>query len=163
MRKYSILAILLVLASCSNQKPVKTGLEGEPLPSFNLVLKDSTTVFNTQHLENNKPIVLVLFSPYCPYCKAQIKEMTTKIDKLKDIQICLVTDYPIPALKKFSSDYHLDKYPNIIAGVDTSEFSLKYFKAAHIPYTAIYGKSKKLNSAFVGRVFVNQIKSMVEN
>lgn len=162
MKNTFFLFLLLGIVGCYDQTPDNTGLEGKPLPEFSLLLQDSTTYFNTKNIPANKPVVLILFSPECPYCRAQIREITEDINKLKDVQFFFVTKIPPSYLRQFSNEFKLDKYPNIIAGIDTSNFMSEYFKPTGVPYTAIYGNDKKLNNAFEGRIFVKQIKSVLE-
>jgi thiol-disulfide isomerase/thioredoxin len=163
MKSIYIWALLvIVLSACQHHKPEKTGLEGKVLPSFNLLLADSNTYFNTSTLPRDKAVIIMLFSPYCPYCRAQIKEMTEKINKLNDVELCLATRYPIPILREFCKEYKLEKFKNVIVGTDVTDFITEYFKAPGIPYTAIYGRDKKLNNAFMGRLFVSEIKSIAE-
>ena len=154
--------ILFSLGVCDYQRPIKTGFEGHLLPSFNILLQDSTTYVNTTTISSGRPVAIVYFSPYCPYCRAQIREMVDEIDRLKNIQLYLVTPFKLPALKKFYKEFQLDKYPNITIGVDTGNVIAKYFGITSIPYTAIYGKTKRLNNSFMGRVYVDQIESVAK-
>lgn len=163
MKKYATVLITICLCACNPHRPVKTGLEGKPLPVFSLLPGDSTETLNTANFTQGNPIVFILFSPYCPYCRAEIKEITEEMDKLHDIQFCLVTRFPRRMLKKFYQEYHLEKYPNVAAGVDTGNFLSTYFKVPYIPYTAIYSKNKTLNNAYIGRILVSEIKSVAGN
>src|SRR5258708_38332898 len=96
------LILLIALFSCEDRKSLKTGLEGQLLPKFDLLLSDSTSWLNTSSIQTGKPIVLFYFSPYCPYCMAQTKVIIDNIDKLKNVQIYMVTNYPFGAMKSFS-------------------------------------------------------------
>jgi hypothetical protein len=161
--KYIYTALIIQLfAGCYSRSPEKTGLEGKPLPSFNLLLVDSTTHFNTANIPTGKPVVLCLFGPHCPYSKAQIEEIIEDIDKLKDIQFYIFTPYPFAEMKKFYEHYQLNKYSNIITGVDYTNFFGKYFKATGVPYTAIYGKDKRLIKSFIGIIYSSHIKEAFE-
>jgi thiol-disulfide isomerase/thioredoxin len=133
------------------------------MPAFNLLLADSVTQLNTKDILTTRPIVLFYFSPYCPYCRAQIEEIIHKIDRVKDIQFYVFTSYSFKEMKHFYREYQIDKYPNIQMGIDQSNFFADYFEAPGLPYMAIYGKDKKLRKAFVGNVYSGQIKSAAEN
>lgn len=162
--KYVITSIylLIVLASCSDPKPIRTGKEGTAIPIFNLLLADSITSLNTKSIPVGKPIVLFYFSPQCPYCKAQMEEIIQNISYLRDIKFYIFTSWPYSEMKKFYEHFNLNKYPNLVTGIDQNNFFETYFKAFTVPYTAIYRQDKTLNGVFVGKVSSKQIKEMSE-
>lgn len=161
MKQLILLLIIIALAGCYGAEPQKTGLEGKPLPEFNL-LTDSTTLVHSRDIPAGNPIVLFYLSPYCPYCKAQAKEIIDDMHKFKDIQFYFITSFQLPDLKAFSKEYELAKYPNIITGVDTAHTISDYFEISAVPYIAIYGKNKTLNKTFVGKIYTSQIKKALE-
>lgn len=163
MRQIALLILGLYLAGCYSKQPEKTGLEGKPLPSFKLLLTDSTTYFDTKDISKGKPVALFLFGPHCPYSKAQMEEIIEDMDKLKDIHFYIFTTWPFSQMKEFYSHYQLNKYPNITMGQDYKNFFVGYFEAKGVPYMAIYGKDLKLRKAFVGKIFGSQIKEIAED
>lgn len=161
--RYVIFCLLSIfLISCSDNKGVETGLEGKTLPEFNILLPDSLTYFNTASIPEGKPVVLFLFTPQCPYCRSQVSEIIEDMDKLKDIQFYLVTNFPVPEMRHFYNEYKLAQYPNITIGKDTADFAADYFEAPYVPYTAVFGKDKKLKRAFVGKIYSRQMKEAAE-
>lgn len=160
MKRTFIYAIALVLVGCFGKEPEKTGLEGKPLPSFKLFLTDSTTHFDTKAIATGKPIVLFYFGPHCPYSKSQMDEIVNNMQSLKDIQFYIFTTWSFRELKQFYAKYELKKYPNIVAGVDYTNFFADYFSAVGVPYMAIYGKDKLLRESFIGKIKSSQIKSV---
>lgn len=162
MKSFILLFIIAALAGCFGSDPQKTGLEGKAMPEFSLLLTDSSTWIDSRSIPTGKPIALFYFSPYCPYCRDQTKEIIEDMDKLKGIQFYFVTNFSIQDLKSFSKEYRLEKYPNITSGIDTSRFVSDYFEISVVPYMAIYGKDKKLNHAFTGKIYSSQIKKVAE-
>jgi thiol-disulfide isomerase/thioredoxin len=162
MKHLMLLLIMAILAGCYGSEPQKTGLEGKPLPELSMLLTDSITVLHTRDIPAGKPFVLFYLSPHCPFCRAQTKEIIEDMNKLKDIQFYLITNYPMHDLKGFYKEYQLEKYPNIITGLDTSRAISDYFEISAVPYIAIYGKNKKLNKSFVGKIYSSQIKKAAE-
>jgi hypothetical protein len=162
MSRYATIILLIFFSSCYyRQPPQKTGLEGKPVPAFDFLSIDSTQPpLAINNLPQNKSIVFILFSPYCPFCRAEIKDITENMDQMKDIQFCLITRWPRRSLRKFYKEFDLDKYPNISAGVDTANYLSSTFNIVNIPYTIIYGKNRTLSGAFLGRMDVNQIKAI---
>jgi thiol-disulfide isomerase/thioredoxin len=160
MKSTFIYAIALVLVGCFGKEPEKTGMEGKPLPSFKLFLADSTTYFDTKDIPTGKPVVLFFFGPHCPYSKLQAEEIVNNMQSLKDVQFYFFTTWSFRELKQFYAKYELKKYPNIVAGVDYTNFFADQFSAQGVPYMAIYGKDKRLREAFIGKIKSSQIKSV---
>lgn len=162
MKTITLLIILAGLAGCSNRDPEETGLEGKPIPSFSLLLPDSTSYLSTQHIPADKPVVFFDFGPNCQYSHAQMEEIIEDMGTLKDIRFYLLTTASLSEMKAFSNHYQLDKYPNITIGVDSKNFFGDYFEIRGVPYLAIYGKDRKLNAAFIGKVPVRQIREIAK-
>lgn len=164
MRYLIFLFIIICLASCFGKEPetAKTGLEGKPLPAFQLQLPDSITYLNTANITPGKPMAIFYFSPFCPYCRAQTTEIIEDMDRLKEIQFYFVTPLPYRNMKDFYDEYNLGKYPNIITGVDTAHFINDYFELTGVPFMAVYDKNKILNKAFLGKVYSSQIKKAAQ-
>ncbi|WP_217602353.1 redoxin domain-containing protein [Chitinophaga sp. GbtcB8] len=155
--------VLIATYSCTNKEAIKTGMEGKELPAFELLLADSVTHFNTANSPVSKPVVLFYFSPYCPYCRAQMGDIAQKMDKLKNIQFYMFTSFPFSDMKHFYEEYKVRQYPNIQMGLDLKNFFPNYFETQVVPYTAIYGKDRKLRKVFIGQVYSSQIKAVAEN
>jgi hypothetical protein len=159
MKYLNIIVISVVLTGCFGKKPQKTGMEGETLPSFKLLLEDSTTYFDMKNIPKGKPFVLLYFGPYCPYSRAQVEDIVTHSTALKETKFYFFTSWPIKDLKIFSANYKLKKYPNIITGVDYENFFPNYMSATAVPFMAFYDKEKKLNKAYVGKINIEDIQS----
>ncbi|SEL63439.1 hypothetical protein SAMN04488505_102726 [Chitinophaga rupis] len=159
MKFLAFLLAVWLFYGCSNnnKKPVVTGFEGKPLPTFSLLLPDSATYFNTRDIPAGKPIAMFYYSPRCPYSHQQMEEIIANIDRLKDIQFYIFTSFPFQEMKGFYNEYKIDQYSNIKMGLDSSAFFGNYYSAPGVPYMTIYGKDKKLKEAFVGEVSGGQI------
>lgn len=154
---------LAVFASCKEQKPVKTGWEGNPIPAFNMVLMDSTTNFNTQSIPTGEPIVFFYMSPNCPYCRAQTEEIVSEIRSLKNTRLYIVSNWPFGSLKEYYKHYNLNNYPNITVGMDKASFFANYYKVTGVPYMIIFNKEKKLQQVVVGKTSTSAIKEIIFN
>lgn len=157
------LLLLIGLTSCFSRDPEKTGLEGKPIPSFSLLLADSTSYLNTQNIPSGKPVVFFLFGPHCTYSHAQMDEIIKYMSILKDIRFYLLTTAPFGEMKEFYNHYQLNKYSNITAGIDYTNFFGDYFEARGVPYLAIYRKDKRLHEAFIGKIDGRQIRDSAED
>jgi thiol-disulfide isomerase/thioredoxin len=140
--------------------PVVTNHEGNLLPRIEMLMSDSVTHLNIEKLPGGKPIVLFYFSPHCPYCRAEIDDITKNISQLKGIEFYLLTPYPYSDMKAFYDEYKFDKYPSIKVGIDYQFEFGAYFKTELVPYLAIYNSKRMLRSAFQGNITSEQIKAV---
>ncbi|MDR3714163.1 MAG: thioredoxin fold domain-containing protein [Puia sp.] len=161
MKKIILFLALASTVGCRDHKnEIKTGFEGKPLPSFNVLLMDSTTKLNTENIPSGEPVVVFYFNPYCPFCRAQTEEMLGNIKSLKNIRFYLVSNFPFEMIKKYYSDFQLNKYSNITVVQDYDAYFGNYYKAPGVPYIAIYNKEKILKKAFIGQLGSSDIKSL---
>jgi thiol-disulfide isomerase/thioredoxin len=163
MKSYITFVLLALLASCYSAEPQKTGKEGKPMPTFKILLTDSATWVSSNDLPTGQASVLFYFSPHCPFCKAQTRQIIENIDNLKSIHFLFISNFSIPALKAYDKEFQLAKYPNIQVGWDTTKAVSDYFEIIGVPYLAIYGKDKNLNKSFFGgKLYSSQIKKVSE-
>jgi thiol-disulfide isomerase/thioredoxin len=153
MKQVSLFFIIISLAGCFGAEPQKTGKEGKTLPDFSILLTDSTTWLHSRDIPANNPFVLFMFSPYCPYCKAQTKKIIEDRDLLGDIHFYFISRFPLSAVKGYIKEFQLDKQSNITVGLDSANVVTDYLEAPGFPFMAVYGKNKKLNQAFLGKTY----------
>lgn len=152
MKNILIIGLIFLLPGCWQRTKVISGLEGKPLPDFDLLLLDSTTKINTHSISKTKPFVLFYLNPNCPYCRAQTNELTGGIKDFDKVDFYLVSRYPLNKIKNYNDDYKLSKFPNVIVGKILDTTFEKYFKIQGVPYMAIYNKNKTLNEVMLGKV-----------
>lgn len=131
------------------------------LPAFNILLTDSTTVFNTFNVKEGKPTMLYYFSPDCDHCKQVAENMIKRIKELKDVQIYMFTMLSLKSAREFAEKLELGKYKNITVGKDNDWFFSKYYGSKYIPFIVIYDKDKKLVRSFEGGAKMDDIISAV--
>jgi len=134
--------LTLTLTSCFS-----TNRKGD-VPPFDLLLPDSTTVFNTSQIPRGKPVVLIYFSPDCEHCQQQTQDILNKIDSLNEVNFYFITNDPFDRLKIFNKYYKLYKYKNIMLGRDINFSFIKYFKPTGTPYLIVYNQRKVLRAVF---------------
>jgi len=160
--KYFSFSLLLLLCACYGRKPIKTGLEGQPMPALDLIALDSTTHVKTENIPAGKTTILFSFEPWCPYCKAQTEEMLDQIKSFKNANIYMLCGSPFPTVRKFFDHYQLSRYPNIKVVVDSSRSFRNYFNNYQIPFIAVYAHDNKLRQAFIGKSNIKTIAEVVE-
>jgi thiol-disulfide isomerase/thioredoxin len=158
-------SVILLLTSCFNKSAIfKTGQEGSLMPLINVILTNNNTQTYINDLAAaNKPIVLLYFSPYCPYCRALIQKIIGNNKLQKAIQLFMISDFSQKELKRFYVHYQFEDYPNILMGSDTDSFFKKYLKPPGVPCLAIYDSNRKLKKVLVGNISSDLIKDIAIN
>jgi cytochrome oxidase Cu insertion factor (SCO1/SenC/PrrC family) len=145
MKLLYISLVMIALSGCFAKERTSSGqLVGTKMPSFSLLLGDSTTYLSTQNIPSGKPVVFFYYQTWCPHCSELLDNFTKNIDRLKDIHIYMITNSPYSDIKIFSKEHHLEKYPNITMSMDYTNFFADSFKVTGVPYIAIYNDKKEL-------------------
>jgi len=164
---FGIVSFLLLgwmLFSAFTAKPaIKTGKEGRLLPSFELLLPDSTTKFNTADIPAGSPFVVIGFSPTCTHCQAEARDFVKNISQWKDTRIYFITPYPFQDMKGFYKYFKMDKCANITMGHDGTNAFFKYYDSKSIPYTAVFDAKKRLKQVFIGETKSVDVRKVIEN
>lgn len=161
MKLISITILVLCIWACSDRKStINTGKEGRPMPVFDMLLMDSISHINTNKIPTGKPTVVFLFSPNCPFCRAQTEDIINNINTVSNIQFYMISQLPFEQVQKYYNKYQFAKYPNITLAIDPTDYFGNFYKAPGVPYIAIYDKEKKLKKALIGKVKTNLIKEI---
>ena len=160
---FLLMTSILVGCHTHGKSPERKVHDKKLLPEFNILLADSVTCIHTKNIPEGTPVVLFYFNPHCPYCRAQIAEITENMDELKGIRFYMITSFPLSDMKRFLSENQASKYQNITIGRDPSNYLNDYFNIGEGHYMAIYGKDKRLTSTFRGKVYKKVIKEMAFN
>jgi hypothetical protein len=136
---------------------IKTGMEGRLLPSFNMLLVDSTTILNSDKIPTGKPLIVFGFDPKCKHCQAETADIVAKMDSLKDTRILYISPFPIDKMRVFYRHFKLQNYPNIIMGQDTTNTYLIEFKATAFPFTTVFDPKKRLKTVFAGQASASDL------
>ncbi|HEV2353158.1 MAG TPA: hypothetical protein VGR89_02860 [Puia sp.] len=146
---------------CKRQREnAKTELEGQLIPSFNLLLADGATTINTAAIPPGSPVVLMLFSPECSYCAELTDSITSNISALKGIRFYFISPFPMPGLQHFSRQYNLDKHTNVVVGMDYDNFYLLHTRTSVIPLAAVYDTQKRLKKVLAGQASARAIREI---
>jgi thiol-disulfide isomerase/thioredoxin len=149
MKKIAYILPILFLASCfAKRKP--------EIPVFNLLLKDSVTIFNTGNIPEGKPSVLLFFSPDCEHCQQETIDLLANMDSLKNVNFYFVTVDPMDRMRRFDTFYKLYRYPNITLGRDYTVSFPGHFKNVAPPYSVIYNPDKTMRVIFEGETPVSR-------
>jgi thioredoxin-related protein len=149
----ALLVAVFVTACKENKitKPYVTGMEGKPLPEFAIQLLDSVSYLHSKDIPGGKKLIVFYYSPTCPYCRAQMRDMTNNMEKFKDEQLYVLTDANLSSIKTFVSYFDLQNFKNVTIGRDTAGAILQKYGLISVPFTALFDKNKNLKVAYSGR------------
>lgn len=131
------------------------------LPAFEILLHDSSSVFNTYDIPKGKPTILMYFSPDCDHCEQMAADILKNMDELGKVQIYMITPMSLSVLQKFYQKLELSKYKNIVAGKDHQFFFTDFYQAKYVPYIVIYDKHKQVLATWDGDAKIKDIKAVL--
>ena len=143
--KKTFLSLILIIFSLTtvlaqNSKTVDTippYKKNPSIPEFKIVTPDSLW-YAKENVPQNKPFVIIYFSPDCGHCQFEAKELIKHSEDFKNVTFLWVSFHPLVAIKAFAAQYGLDKFPNMIYGRDPKYFLPSFYKVEFTPYMAVY-------------------------
>jgi thiol-disulfide isomerase/thioredoxin len=158
-----VMCSLTVAASAQSAKDSLPYLKYPTLPAFNLLMRDSSTIFNTYNIKEGKPTVLFFFSPDCEHCHMTTKALVEKMGEMKNANFYFFTFMSLELLKPFAEMYHLDMFKNITVGKDYQYFFPDFYGAKFVPYLVVYDKHKKLVKLYENAVKMDELVPLVRS
>jgi cytochrome oxidase Cu insertion factor (SCO1/SenC/PrrC family) len=132
------------------------------LPPFNILLQDSTTIFNTYNIKEGKPTVLFFFSPDCEHCQMVTDSLVKYMPQMKAADFYMFTFMPLTELRPFAEKKHLNDLKNVVVGKDYEFFFPMYYKATTVPWLVVYDRHKHLVKAWNGGVKMPELVEMLQ-
>jgi len=125
-------------------------------PEFSFLTLDNHS-FSNENIENSKSrLILNLFNPNCENCQYMAGEFLKDSQKLKDVQILMITSADSASVAKFNGDYKLSLLPNIIILRDTNYQFQKTFGTGVVPSFFIY-EQNKLVKKVIGETIIDNL------
>jgi len=151
---FGFLAALLFLGSCVASAEAA-------LPSGTLVSARDGAEISLSGLQGT-PTILVFFSPLCPYCRTELKEL----EKLarwpigQGIRIVAVTDggFSGAVLRAVVSKWELNRVE--VCG-DPGNALFKSFRVKKVPYTVIFDAEGNQKEAFLGAANASELEELI--
>lgn len=163
MRPLLLVLMLAGVASCTRYgRALPPGIDKD-LPAFNIQLLDTTVKLNTANIPKGQPVVLFFFGPDCPYCQNLTREITSRMNELKDVRFYMATMADFKEIQMYDTLFKLDKYKNVTIGKDVNNFFVDYYKAPGFPYLVVYDKRKEFKQIVVGGVSVDSLKKVIRS
>jgi thiol-disulfide isomerase/thioredoxin len=110
--------------------------------------KLDSTWFANENLPNNRPIVIIYFSPECSHCIHEINEIKKNIDSLSNAFFVMASYHNLDSIKVFATKYSTSNYKNMVVGRDTKYFLPVYYDIKFTPFIAVYDTQKNFVKAY---------------
>ncbi len=164
MKKLFVLALVMVnVAAYAQTQPQVPAYKKNPtIPKLDLVKIDSSLI-TKEGLHKGQPVLIMYFSPTCEHCIVQWKEMTDRMNDLKEYQIVMATYQPFDEMVDFYKKNQLGNYKNIQVGRDTRFALPPFYVINNLPYFALYDKKGNLITTFEGNVKVDSLINSFKN
>lgn len=132
------------------------------LPSFQVLLPDSSRSFNTYNIRKGKPSVLILFSPDCDHCEQLSAMILDSLQAFKEVNLVMATPFPLREIKAFIAKTGLGKIPHLVIGKDASFFFGSFFKTDTVPFIAVYDKNKQFVTTITRLKKIEELIAVLE-
>lgn len=130
------------------------------VPSYKILLMDSSTFAYKYQLKKNRPVVVIWFNPDCEHCQQETKWITDSMKLMKKVQFVFASYSKFEEMKKFYDEYGLSKFENIIYGRDVQYQLPRFYELKYTPFVAAYGKNWKLIRVFEGGTTVANLAAL---
>jgi thiol-disulfide isomerase/thioredoxin len=163
MKRTFLLALTMTsLFACQSDRNKQYLAVVSILPGFEMLLLDSSTIFEAGNTPIGKPLLIFYFRPDCPHCRKETKALLNIYDQWKDCHIYMLAGASLDAIRQYVNEFHLDQYKNITVGKDYQHSFVNIFHPEEIPFLAIYNSHKQLLKIYHGEVQVDKLIA-VEN
>lgn len=159
---FVIAAVCTIAANAQKDDDAARLQKIQHLPAFQIHTVPDSTIFKSEELKKNEPVIIMFFSPDCDHCQKETKELLAYKEELKNLQIVMVSHLEYNAIKTFYYDYNIASMPNIKIGHD-KDFALSLqYRPKTYPGIYIYNAKGELAKAFVGNVGVPAILDAIK-
>ncbi len=145
---FTLIAICFGFAALAQTDSSQMYFKIPTIPAFNLIKMPDSSSFTNNKMQKDIPTVIIFFAPDCDHCQEATKNLTAKMELLKNVQIVMVAGMEYGIVKKFYADYKLANYPNITVTRDPLFKLPQYYSVHSIPDVYVYDKKGKYLNHF---------------
>lgn len=154
---------VMAISTWAQADPAAATLKNiQHVPTFKIFTAPDSTEYTSESIKQNKPFVLMFFSPDCDHCQKEAKELLAYREELKHLPILMVSPAPFKEIKTFYQDYNIASMTNITMGQDLNyALGLKYQPRIY-PSIFVYDSRGILAKVFAGNIGVPAILDAVK-
>jgi hypothetical protein len=114
-------------------------------------------------LAGKNNLFIMLFNPDCQQCYMVTERILHDIELFKKSKLLMVARQNTGLyLQDFERVLHINKYPNIIIGLDSSNLTKKLYRYIELPQVNVYDKNRKLIRIFEGNFSMDSLKTYIQ-
>lgn len=162
MRIFTLLLLGLIPLGAFSQDSDAPYLRNPTLPSFSLLMEDSTHWITQHSLRRGVPVIIMLFSPDCSHCREQTVIFKKNMDRLRHTEIVMTTFQPLHKIRDFCREYELHQHKNIHVGRDVKFFFAPFYRIKYAPFLAIYDRQHQFVKAFEGDTKIDKLLEVLK-
>ena len=134
------------------------------LPAFNILNKDSLSIFNTYYIPKGKPILLIHFDPDCKHCKKVAHLLADSFKAISGVRMYWCTvNHNMQMIRDFYRDYGFAKYKDMeMMGRDYEYFMAPYYNMKFIPGIVLYDENKKFVKLIDGDRLISDTREYLD-
>jgi thioredoxin-related protein len=157
---FTLLTIFVFFGALAQADTSLPYIQNPTIPAFDIVKLPDSTFFTNRDLKKKKPVILFFFNPDCEHCQNATKNLTAKIEQLKDVQIIMISMLDYKIISKFYTDYKIADFPNIRMAWAFTGFFLSFYKIHTIPAIYVYDKNGNFLKNYKGSMPVEEIAAL---
>ena len=135
----------------------------EKIPSFSFTTLNNSKKINTSDIKTDGTFLILYISPDCPICKEQLHEIVTNHSQVSNIQMYILSPFPLNQVKDYFTGYNIDQFKNITAGIDIASHFAWYYKIHSVPCLAFYDKYRNLKKFRIGILDCTRIRKICDS
>lgn len=98
-----------------------------------------------------------IFSPECGHCQKATAMLVKNMSRLKDVQILMISYFPLSEIRQFYNTYKLGRFSNITVTRDTKFYFPTFFQVRNFPSYYIYDKKWNFKKFLEGDVTIETL------
>jgi protein-disulfide isomerase len=115
------------------------------------------------NLADDVNFLVMMFNPTCGHCQDETVMLEKNISLFKKSRIImLATPVMYPYLHDFVAMQHVNDYPQISVGIDSSRFMDNAFIYGALPQINVYSGDRKLLKIYNGEVSIDSLKQYIQ-
>jgi len=135
---------------------------GSPLPDLKIV-DTLNNVYTEKDFRSRHNFFLFMFNPTCGHCIQMAKLVGDHYSLFQDVKIAFMAGpQMLPYIHSFYQATHIEKYPDIIVGVDSAYAIEKVYNYQTLPQINIYDKKRQLIKVFHGDTPLDSLKRYID-
>ncbi len=151
--------LLITSYDTSIQTEVKNGKKKE----MNIGKGTHKPYINNDDLDNGANLFVMMFNPTCSHCEDETELLEKNISLFRKSKIVMVAAKPMkPYMPDFIRSFHINEYPAMYIGTDSTNFIDNVFLYTALPQINIYDNHRKLIKTYTGHVEIDSLKQFIE-